>query len=190
MAVISPRYVKSEWGRKELTAFIEAAREQGGLAIGDKSRIFKVLKTPVPLDEHPAELQPLLGYEFFRRDPETGKVRELNAIFGPDAEREFGCDWTTWQMTFAACSSSSTPEHRRPRPGRPRFSSRRQPAICASKRDALKRDLLQHGYEVLPTHPLPMSSHELDIACGAISNAAPCRCIWWAGRTASFRKTA
>ena len=47
--VLSPRYVKSEWGRKELVAFIEAAREQGGLTVGDKSRIFKVLKTPVPL---------------------------------------------------------------------------------------------------------------------------------------------
>ena len=89
ISVVSPRYVRSEWGRRELVAFVQAAQEQGGVNIGDKSRLFKVLKTPVPLEEHPPELQTLLGYEFFRTDPATGKVRELNEIFGPEAERDF-----------------------------------------------------------------------------------------------------
>src|SRR5436190_20069720 len=42
VAVVSPRYVKSEWTRKELQAFCGAACRQGGLRIGDKARIFKV----------------------------------------------------------------------------------------------------------------------------------------------------
>jgi hypothetical protein len=89
ITVVSPRYVKSDWALKELAAFAQAAQGQGGLRFEDKLRIFKVLKTPVPLDKHPAELQPVLGYEFFKTDPDSGRVRELNEIFGPEAQRDF-----------------------------------------------------------------------------------------------------
>ena len=44
-----------------------------------KARIFKVLKTPVPLDQQSPELQALLGYEFFNVDPQSGKIREFDA---------------------------------------------------------------------------------------------------------------
>jgi hypothetical protein len=60
--VISPRYVRSEWTRKELGEFWKAANQQGGVRFQEKVRVFKVLKTPVPLEQHPPELQPLLGY--------------------------------------------------------------------------------------------------------------------------------
>src|ERR1700730_5334229 len=80
--VISPRYVKSEWTRKELSEFWQAAEVQGGVRFHDKVRIFKVLKTPVPLEMHPPELRALLGYEFFKIDSETGRVRELDEVFG------------------------------------------------------------------------------------------------------------
>jgi hypothetical protein len=69
--VLSPRYVKSEWCRKELQEFIRAAERSGGVFINSKSRIFKVVKFPVPRDQHPAEIEGLLGYEFFREDPDT-----------------------------------------------------------------------------------------------------------------------
>ena len=48
-----------------------------------------MLKTLVPLEQHPPELQPFLGYEFYKIDPDTGRVRELSEIFGPEAEQEF-----------------------------------------------------------------------------------------------------
>ncbi len=89
VTVVSPRYLKSEWTIRELKEFWTAAEEQGGIRVGDKARIFKILKTPVPVDKTPPELKMLLGYEFFRIDPETGKVRELDEVFGPEAQREF-----------------------------------------------------------------------------------------------------
>ena len=89
VTVVSPRYVKSEWTLRELDEFWRAAEEQGGIRVGNKARVFKVLKTPVPLDRTPPELRALLGYEFFKVDPETGKVRELDDVFGPDAQRDF-----------------------------------------------------------------------------------------------------
>lgn len=87
--VISPRYVKSEWAMRELKEFWKAAEKQGGVRVDDKARVFKVMKTPVPMESQPPELQELLGYEFFRVDPETGRVRELDEVFGPEAQRDF-----------------------------------------------------------------------------------------------------
>src|SRR4051794_23889548 len=89
VSVVTPRYLKSEWTLRELTEFFRAAEEQGGLKVRDKARVFKVLKQPVPLEKTPPELRAILGYEFFKTDPETGKVRELDEVFGPDAQRDF-----------------------------------------------------------------------------------------------------
>ena len=82
--IVSPGYINSKWGRRELTEFCRAAEAEGGIKRGERSRVFKVLKTQVPLEQHPPELQPFLGYEFYKIDPETGRVREL-----PQAEQEF-----------------------------------------------------------------------------------------------------
>ena len=87
--IISPRYLKSAWTIRELNEFWKAAEAQGGVHVSNKSRVFKVLKTPVPLDKTPPEIRGQLGYEFFKIDPETGKVRELDEIFGPEAHRDF-----------------------------------------------------------------------------------------------------
>src|SRR4051812_14407393 len=89
VSVVTPRYLKSEWTLREFTEFLKAADRQGGLKVRDKARVFKVLKQPVPLDKTPPELRAILGYEFFSTDPETGKVHELDEVFGPEAQRDF-----------------------------------------------------------------------------------------------------
>jgi len=75
VAVVSPAYVSSETARQELADC--------------RARIFKVLKTPVRVDQQPQELQSLLGYEFFATDPDSGRSREFDVAFGPDAEKRF-----------------------------------------------------------------------------------------------------
>src|SRR6185436_10112730 len=89
VSVLSPRYVHSEWCTRELTEFCRASAGSGGVRVADKSRIFKVVKTPVPPEQHPHEVQPLLGYEFYVVDQQSGRPRELFQAYGPDAERAF-----------------------------------------------------------------------------------------------------
>ena len=89
LSVVSPSYVNSEWCRRELEEFVKAHEESGGIAVGDKARIFKVVKTPLPLEKFPPDLQPLLGYEFFQINPETGNATELGQMFGEQAQVEF-----------------------------------------------------------------------------------------------------
>src|SRR3954466_91505 len=159
VAVVSPRYVKSEWTRKELQAFCAAAcRQQSGLRVGDKARIFKVLKTPVPLDEHPEELRALLGYDFFKVDPQSGKVRELDEIFGPDAQRDF---WL--KLDDLAHDLAATLQLLYEQRGRTADESAAVPAKSSEavflalttaelrdERETIRRELEQRGYLVLP----------------------------------------
>src|SRR5262249_38896224 len=76
VAVLSPRYVRSDWCIKEIKAFIEAAERSGGIHVNNKSRIFKVIKTPIPLENHPVAIQGVLGYDFFHLDPATRRFLE------------------------------------------------------------------------------------------------------------------
>jgi hypothetical protein len=179
VSVVSPRYVRSEWGRKEILAFCQAATEQGGIEIQDKCRLFKVLKTQVPLDQHPPELQSVLGYEFFKVDPETGKPRELNEIFGPEAERDF---WIKLDdLAHDMCGLLEMLERRargtEAGPAPPESLGSVYLAVTTAdakdERAAIKRELEQHGYRVLPDRPLPSAQQEVEAAVRA--DLAECR---------------
>lgn len=77
ISIVTPRYVKSEWCTKEVDLFSKAAASSGGLVVDNKSRIFKIVKTPVDLDIQPPIMKPLLGYEFYRVDPQTKRPTEF-----------------------------------------------------------------------------------------------------------------
>ena len=87
VSIISPRYLKSDWCLRELREFIKAAAHTGGVRIGHKARVFKIVKTPVPLEQQVAELQHMLGYEFFTADPVTGRPKELSQTGDAEIQR-------------------------------------------------------------------------------------------------------
>ena len=86
VSIHSPRYVKSEWCVREVNEFHRIAETNIGALVGTKSRIFKVIKTPVDINHHPIVIQGQLGYEFFKIEPETGKPREFSKLYGKDAQ--------------------------------------------------------------------------------------------------------
>jgi len=182
VSVVSPRYVKSAWGRKELVEFCKAASTQGGLEIADKTRLFKVLKTHVPLADHPPELQAVLGYEFFKVEQETGKTRELNEIFGPEAERDFWLKLDDLAHDMCALLQMMERDERAEAAVAAAPASGAQPgavylAVTTSdvrdEREAMKRELEQQGFKVLPDRPLPLSVAETEAAVRA--DLAACR---------------
>jgi hypothetical protein len=77
LTVVSPRYFLSQSCREELDGFFQAAEQNGGVRLADKHRVFKVMKTYVPLEEHPAELREMLGYEFYAIDQGTKVARSV-----------------------------------------------------------------------------------------------------------------
>jgi hypothetical protein len=176
VSIVSPGYVNSRWGRRELSEFCRVAQKQGGLQIHDKARLFKVLKTPVPREEHPPELQPFLGYEFYKVDPDSGRVRELSEMFGPEAEREF---WIRLDdLAYDVCRllelvhEDQALPFVRPETGDTVFLAETTSDLKA-ERDALKRALQQHGLTVLPSCSLPLS--EAEVKAAVREDLAACR---------------
>jgi hypothetical protein len=199
VSVVTPRYLKSEWTLREFNEFLKAAEVQGGLKVRDKARVFKVLKQPVPLDRTPPELRAILGYEFFSTDPETGKVHELDEVFGPEAQRDFWLRLDDLAHDLVALLeaieedaqlapfvpdqmqqnvSARRPADADPNPDQsaPAKAVTRAPASKATvylaettsdvreQREALRRDLQQQGFRVLPERPIPHEQSDAMVA--------------------------
>lgn len=168
VSVCSPRYLHSEWCRKELDEFVRAARAGGGLEVGTKSRVFKVLKTPVPRTELPGPLAPLLGYEFYEILPEGDHFREF--LLNPDEEARWKfyarADDLAQDIVDLLDELAGESSHPDPTPGRTVYLAATTSDVAES-RDDLNRDLQRRGYRMLPDRDLPLVAEELS---AAISN--------------------
>ncbi len=167
VSVFTPRYVHSISCATELDQFREMLKNNGGLRFHDKTRIFKVLKTPVPIDEQPEDIRDFLGYEFFKIDTVTGRVREFNQVFGREAEREFWvqlddlaqdlCQLLRWIESESPGSASGV---------MPGLRDTVYLASCSNdvrdRYDEVKRDLIAHNYRVVPDRPLPLEIKQLE----------------------------
>ena len=173
ISVVSPRYIKSDWTLRELNEFWAAAEKQGGVRVRDRARVFKVLKTPVPLEKTPVRLQQLLGYEFFKVDPDTGKIRELNEVFGSDAQREFWvklddlahdiCELLESIEEIAGNEVQADAVRLEPEDAEAVYLAATTSDL-REQRESIRRDLQQHGYTVLPDRVLSHVSDELEAA--------------------------
>ena len=179
ITVLSPRYVKSEWCHRELQEFVKASSSTGGPKWGSRYRVFKVVKTPTPLERHPPEIQKLLSYEFFKLDPDTGRPRELDQIFGPEAQRDY---WARLDdlahdvvdvlehaevasRQFAATSDAGDSARgvaAATESGKGLIYLAQTTYDLKDERDAVRRDLQRHGYLILPEEPLPLVQQELE----------------------------
>jgi hypothetical protein len=166
VSVFSPRYVQSEWCNRELKEFCRAAEKSGGVRIHDKARIFKVVKTPVNLERQPEEVQPMLGYDFFVFDPDSGRPRELAATYGSGSDRAF-----LVKLDDLAYDITQLLELLQANGGGAQTAERKGTVFLAEttfelreEREAIKRDLIRNGYEVLPDRPLPLVAPDLAAA--------------------------
>ncbi len=166
ISILSPRYIKSDWCRKELENFSRGAESTGGVRISDKSRIFKVMKTLVPREEQPPPLDSLLGYEFFRLNPTTGRPAEFRSEFGPEAKR----DYLARLYDLAYEITELLKQIQKPDRGKTALSapSDKKPIFLAEttsdlseERNRVKSELRQLGYPVLPDKALPIDANNL-----------------------------
>ena len=163
LTVVTPRYVRSDWCLKELEEFYRIAEDTVGVRIADKSRIFKIVKTPVPIEQHPPTMRQLLGYEFYQLDPSTGKPREFIFNSGPNVDINYWAKlddlaYDIFQLLEALKGQTVST-------GNPDATSSRCTVYLAETtldlsvdRDKIKRELQSRGYVVLPDRPLPLDA--------------------------------
>jgi hypothetical protein len=167
VCVLSPRYVRSDWCMRELSEFVKATAASGGLRIGDKARVFKVAKTPVPLGQQPADFQGLLGYDFYAVDPEMGRARELGQGGDAEAQRLY---WLKLDDLAHDIAESLERMDRGAQPEAPPNADAKTIYLAETsfdvreERDVIRRELLGHGHVVLPDRPLPLVGPECEQA--------------------------
>ncbi len=160
VSVLSPRYVKSEWCQRELNEFLKAAEATGGARVADKLRVFKVVKTPFPRELQPQYLQTALGYEFYTLEQASGRQRELGPMSPPDAQRlywvkldDLAHDIADLLTILEGQTSGTAPS---PVASRGTVYLAETSSDVKDRRDSIRRELLGHGYTVLPDQPLPL----------------------------------
>ena len=161
LSVLSPRYLDSPSCREELDGFLNAAPLNGGLWLGDKHRIFKVIKTPVDFGLHPEPIRDLLGYEFYAQDPITKRFREFDHEIRKDEK-----DKRYWEkledLAQDICALLKEMQGApAPKPGATIFLAETTSDL-AEQRDKVRRELNQFGHVILPNQPLPANKPQLE----------------------------
>ena len=157
VSVVSPRYIQSKYCLDELEEFCKKPN-----LVGTKSRVFKVVKTLVQLEDMPEIFRDTNGFYFYKIDEETKIPRELGLDFGTDLKQEFFLKVSDLAYDIAKLLElikRPQPQLALPKVIEPETVINSQPlAVYLSKtssdfqkeRDNIRRDLLDRGYQVLP----------------------------------------
>lgn len=169
ISVLSPGYVAphSEWCMKELGAFYDLSQHDRTVQLGDKSRCIKVVKSYLPREKHPAQLQGLLGYEFYERDNESGRPRDFSYL--PQGDQYARYLKKIDELAFDI--SELLKAFDQPAPGVDPAPATDQAVYLAESttdrteyRDAIRNELLSRGFRVLPDRELPDTAAEYRLA--------------------------
>ncbi len=161
VTVLSPGYIRSDWCTKELGVFCDAAEKGAGLHVGTRSRVVKVVKTPV---EHNvgathAALAESVGYPFFRLD-ERGVPLEFDVRFGERARQQFL--GRVNELAYDICAMLEKLTGKSAGRVAPPSGSRVYLAESTSDltpfTEQLRRELEQYGHTVLPEQPFAHAS--------------------------------
>lgn len=177
VSVLSPSYFNSEWCLRELQLFSEAAAASRGLQVGTKSRIAKVVKTPIDrktvLGDKP-ELAESIGYEFYRLNPQ-GVPAEFDPRLGPGAYQDFLV--TVNELAYGvakllAASGEAPPLAPIAPPSGITLYLASSSYDRTADADSIRRELEQFGHAVLPAAPI---EHAPDFAERVRAQLSSCR---------------
>lgn len=162
VSILTPRYVRSDWCRREVDRFCEMAADHGGLRVGNRWRFLKVVKTPVEHDDKqlPEMARRSIGFEFF--EEAGGHPTPLDPAFGREAEQAFLRKLNLVAMSLADSLHALAAGAERPgNPGKPTVFL----AACGRDqrevRERVEADLRTQGHAVLPDEALELDEDRL-----------------------------
>ena len=184
ISVLSPPFIRSGACRQEMETFWSVAERDGTLRLGPRTRLFKVLKTPVPERDFPSPwrhyLPSLPGFDFFEEDSVTGRIREFQESFGGESrhryfERVYDLAWEVNQLLKDWGSASSTDRRAAPRTsGRTVFLAATSSDL-RGERDRIRRELQERGHTVLPDAEVPLQADALEtVVRAALRQSSVC----------------
>jgi hypothetical protein len=162
VSVISPGYIRSEWCNRELVAFTSAAEDHGNLRVGNLPRVVKVLRLPVERSVLPPLLDGMLGEQFYRVDPASGRARDLLIDASADALRVFRARVDdvahhASRLLDAMAASSDDASSRSPPTSDTVFLAWTTSDL-AEEREKLRREFEARNYRVVPSGAPPLDA--------------------------------
>jgi hypothetical protein len=171
VSIVTTRYLNSEWCTREAREFCEGAQQTGGLLVGNKLRVFKVIKTPVDAQNSlPAAMNEVLGYEFFLI--KDGVPLEFDPAYGQEYGQLYNQNvaklaWEVAQLLkVMEAQASASARDGEPVAGAPPGPDKLTVylAECSydrkQARGLIEGELKRLGYSVLPDKPLPTDEAE------------------------------
>lgn len=166
VSILSPPFVQANNCRKLVHRFWEQAASDD-VPTRELARLFNVVKTPVENEEMPDDIRSiyseLVPYEFFDRDPETGRIRIFDESFGGLAiqrfhERVYDVAYDLSQILKYL--EDEAPSGQGSTSGKTIFLAATTSDI-APERDQLRRELTELGHRVLPRQTFPLIASEM-----------------------------
>src|SRR5262245_60229323 len=171
VSVLTSSYLNSAWCTREAHEFCQSAQQTGGLVIGNKSRVFKVIKTPVESQASlPAHMRNIFGYEFFVF--KDGVPLEFDAAYGQEYAHLYNQNVAklAWEVAQLLKTLEAEPSpiagNSNAGNGEPQASGK--PAVYLAEcsddrkqsRELIEGELKRLGYPVLPDKRLPADEAE------------------------------
>jgi hypothetical protein len=162
VSILSRDFVRSSKCLDHLETFYKHIGKSGQKS----NRIFKVFKSPLSLQEQPARLRELLGYDMYQLDPDSGEIREYTDYFSSDAERQYWMKMVDLAYdiydTLVALKDNGLKKEIRNLFKRKTIYLAETGHDLSVQRNIIKRELQRHGYAVLPNQTLPPTVVELE----------------------------
>ena len=160
VAILSKDFTQSSSCLDHLEKFIQASTTK------DKNRVFKVFRTPVAVQEQPARVRELLGYEMYQLDPDSGEIREYTDYFSTEAERQYWMEMVDLSYdisdTLSTLKDKSLAREVRNVFKRKTIYLAETGHDLSVQRNIITRELQRHGYTVLPNQTLPGNVADLE----------------------------
>jgi len=164
LIIQSEELKQSTTGLLVINEWAKAIKAEKKLYINDISRVFKLLIKPFDADSQIPELAEVISTDLFFID-QYGEPREYKRFFGTEAERGYWMKLADiayeisqiWQLEKQGEKSKILPQER----NKTVYLATSGVDILF-QRDLIKRELKQHGYEVLPNRSLPKEAAQLE----------------------------
>jgi hypothetical protein len=162
VTILSKDFIQSGHCLDHVEAFFKATESSPK----NRSRVFKVFKSPLTLQQQPPRLRELLGYEMYQLDPDSGEIREYTDYFSTEAERQYWMKmvdlaYDIYETLLFLRDSSSASEIKTIYKRKTIYLAETGHDLSV-QRNIIKRELQRHGYSVLPNQTLPGSNSELE----------------------------
>jgi len=167
VAILSKEFLNNPALTNGVNLFASTAKESSSLSMVGLSRLFKVIKFPIDVDEFLPEYSDILSYDFFHIDPLTGEPQEFKRFFGNEAERSYwmkmvDMSYDIYQIQTKLIELGTKKKEEKDVGKEKTIYLANSGVDMIIQRDTVKRELIRHGYRVLPDQSLPKDINALE----------------------------